>query len=186
MDELNTLVLRVRADTSGLAQDVGNMRALLEGPLVESAQAVGRVMDGAMRKLLTTGKIGLEDMKRLALSALDEMARAQMSSLTGGKGVGGALMSLFQNMIMAGRGAPGRATGGLVSPQRPYMVGERGPELFVPTSSGHIVPNHNQTARNIAITVNVQTGESNSPEILRRSGRQTALAVARAMERSRW
>lgn len=35
----------------------------------------------------------------------------------------------------------GRATGGLVSSGRPYIVGERGPELFVPGSSGSIVPN---------------------------------------------
>ena len=25
---------------------------------------------------------------------------------------------------------------------RPYMVGERGPELFVPGAQGNIVPNH--------------------------------------------
>ena len=36
----------------------------------------------------------------------------------------------------------GRAMGGPVSSGTPYMVGERGPELFVPGSSGTIVPNH--------------------------------------------
>jgi tape measure domain-containing protein len=36
----------------------------------------------------------------------------------------------------------GRATGGPVSGNTPYIVGERGPELFVPGSSGTIVPNH--------------------------------------------
>ena len=35
----------------------------------------------------------------------------------------------------------GRASGGPVSANRPYIVGERGPELFVPGSSGGIVPN---------------------------------------------
>jgi len=35
-----------------------------------------------------------------------------------------------------------RATGGPVSRARSYLVGERGPELFVPSSSGSIVPNH--------------------------------------------
>lgn len=38
--------------------------------------------------------------------------------------------------------AVGRASGGPVSGGRPYMVGERGPELFVPGRSGGIVPNH--------------------------------------------
>jgi len=37
--------------------------------------------------------------------------------------------------------APGRASGGPVSSNQMYMVGERGPELFVPSQSGKIVPN---------------------------------------------
>jgi hypothetical protein len=35
-----------------------------------------------------------------------------------------------------------RADGGPVMGSRPYIVGERGPELFVPGVSGSIVPNH--------------------------------------------
>jgi hypothetical protein len=36
---------------------------------------------------------------------------------------------------------PGKARGGSVSAGRPYVVGERGPELFMPGSSGSIIPN---------------------------------------------
>lgn len=36
---------------------------------------------------------------------------------------------------------PGRASGGPVANNTPYMVGERGPELFVPNSGGSIVNN---------------------------------------------
>jgi len=36
----------------------------------------------------------------------------------------------------------GRAAGGPVSANTPYMVGEKGPELFVPRNSGGIIPNH--------------------------------------------
>ena len=39
----------------------------------------------------------------------------------------------------------GRAGGGSVNPNMPYMVGERGAEMFVPKSAGTIVPN-NQVA----------------------------------------
>lgn len=35
-----------------------------------------------------------------------------------------------------------RAAGGPVAPRTPYIVGERGPELFVPDSGGRIIPNH--------------------------------------------
>ena len=36
---------------------------------------------------------------------------------------------------------PGRATGGPVNAGQPYMVGEKGPELFVPRNNGGIIPN---------------------------------------------
>ncbi len=37
--------------------------------------------------------------------------------------------------------APGRAAGGPVTAGRPYLVGERGPELMVPNTSGSVIPN---------------------------------------------
>jgi hypothetical protein len=39
-------------------------------------------------------------------------------------------------------GQPKKATGGLVSGNSPYIVGEVGPELFVPSTSGNIIPNN--------------------------------------------
>jgi hypothetical protein len=40
-----------------------------------------------------------------------------------------------------GQKVEARAEGGPVASHQPYMVGERGPELFVPSTSGAIVPN---------------------------------------------
>jgi hypothetical protein len=37
---------------------------------------------------------------------------------------------------------PKLAAGGSVQPNKPYIVGERGQELFVPSSSGRIIPNN--------------------------------------------
>jgi hypothetical protein len=54
-----------------------------------------------------------------------------------------------------------RAAGGPVSPSGgPYIVGERGPELFTPSSSGNITPNGAMGGN--TITVNVQGGDPNS------------------------
>jgi TP901 family phage tail tape measure protein len=39
-------------------------------------------------------------------------------------------------------GIPGRRMGGPVAAGSPYIVGEAGPELFVPTMTGQIIPNH--------------------------------------------
>jgi peptidoglycan hydrolase-like protein with peptidoglycan-binding domain len=45
-------------------------------------------------------------------------------------------------------GIPGKASGGPVTGGMPYVVGERGPELFVPRQSGTIVPNGEMGATN--------------------------------------
>ena len=46
-------------------------------------------------------------------------------------------------IVMSSPGVPtGRAIGGPVSANRPYMIGERGPELFVPNASGSVVANN--------------------------------------------
>lgn len=47
----------------------------------------------------------------------------------------------------------GRATGGAVTQNTAYMVGERGPELFVPNTSGSIVPNNALGGNTININV---------------------------------
>ena len=46
-----------------------------------------------------------------------------------------------------------RAIGGAVGAGRPYMVGERGPELFVPGAQGNIVPNNAMGGSNIVVNV---------------------------------
>ena len=50
---------------------------------------------------------------------------------------------------------PGRAKGGPVSSGQTYMVGERGPELFVPGRSGTIVANDKMGGSNVNVVVNV-------------------------------
>jgi hypothetical protein len=44
--------------------------------------------------------------------------------------------------IIGGASGGGRAYGGDVFTSRPYMVGERGKEMFIPDTSGIIIPNH--------------------------------------------
>jgi len=56
---------------------------------------------------------------------------------------------------------PARALGGPVMGGSSYLVGERGPELFTPGSSGNITPNGGFGGGN-TITVNVNGGDPNS------------------------
>ena len=59
----------------------------------------------------------------------------------------------------------GRALGGQVSAGTPYMVGERGPEMFVPGANGNIVPNNAMGGVQVgSINITVEnTGEQLSP-----------------------
>lgn len=78
----------------------------------------------------------------LALSGLRNLLEAGLTSLAGGGGI-------FSGLIK------GRASGGPVSGGTPYVVGERGPELFVPRSSGTIVPNAARASGGGAIVINM-------------------------------
>lgn len=56
------------------------------------------------------------------------------------------------------------AEGGPVTAGDPFLVGERGPELFVPFESGAVIPNHQlggETVVNQTITVHVHGGINN-------------------------
>ena len=53
-----------------------------------------------------------------------------------------------------------KATGGPVKANKPYLVGEIGPELFVPQNSGRIVPNH-QMAKTEPTTSNTSNNTIN-------------------------
>jgi hypothetical protein len=49
---------------------------------------------------------------------------------------------------------PGREKGGPVVAGRPYMVGEAGPELFQPSTSGNIIPNNQLSANGDIVNIN--------------------------------
>lgn len=68
-------------------------------------------------------------------------------------------------------GLMGRASGGPVSSGTPYMVGEKGPEIFVPRGSGTIIPNHALggsgggsavAGTNVNVTYNIAAGVTKS------------------------
>src|SRR5205823_277619 len=73
-EEIERLVVSVRADTAGFARDVASMRGELEGPLVSGAGRAGRLIDNALARAITTGKVGFDDLKKVALSAMAEIA----------------------------------------------------------------------------------------------------------------
>jgi phage-related minor tail protein len=182
-EEIERLVVSVRADTSAFARDVASMRGELEGPLVAGAGRAGRMIDNALARAITTGKFGFDDLKRVALSAMAEIAQASLRGLfssSGGGGVGAGLLNGLSSLVSGLVGAPGRATGGPVSAGRGYLVGERGPELFVPSSSGRI-EHVGAGTRDVRVSIAVQTPAPSDPQVLRQSSRQVARAIRSAL-----
>lgn len=102
----------------------------------------GNAAVDALEDMIVNGARAEDVMKRLASSIAKAAIQAMLfgegplAGFFGTKGVGGS-----PGGILGGFSLFGRATGGPVNAGQPYRVGERGPETFVPTTPGKIVPN---------------------------------------------
>lgn len=100
---------------------------------------------------LTDGTFNLRDALGSLLSSLTNLFSNQaISLLSGGSGGGGIFSGIISKFLGVGQNNIGgvggltfeeRANGGPVTGGRPYLIGERGPEMFVPDRSGSIIPN---------------------------------------------
>ena len=135
---------------SGAQADIDNMeqKAL---DFVTALQTIAGSMDGISSKEI------LIRYKTQGPAAALELA----NYLARGAEYGG--LSAVDALNLAGISTlPRRANGGPVMPNGgPYIVGERGPELFTPSSSGNITPNGGFGGGS-TITVNVNGGDPNS------------------------
>jgi len=80
---------------------------------------------------------------------------------------------------------PGLANGGRASAGRSYLVGERGPEIFTPKSSGTVIPNNQiggaggGIVNNINVNVSAEGMQSNANED---RGKELGVALASAIQ----
>lgn len=188
-DNFEELVIDVRATTDGFAADLENMKTSLDTSLVDGFTRAGNILERGLISALRKGSLGFDDLKKTALSALDAIAAHALKSglnslFGGGGGESGGFGGLLGQAFGALFGLPGRATGGPVSPGRGYLVGERGPELFVPTSAGRVEPHGTQIGggRDVRVAIQLATPRGTSaPTAMQRSSRQIASAVRRVL-----
>ena len=178
-DEIDSLLVEVRAGTDGFARDIARMRASVDGDLVGGFSRAGEVLERGLSGAIRKGTLGFDDLKSMALSAMDAIAaRALQQVLAPGTSPGLDLAGLAGTLL----GLPGRATGGNVAPGRSYLVGERGPEVFVPTSAGRVEPGVGTPSRDVRVSIAVTApAGASAPRVLQRSSRQVASAVRRAL-----
>ena len=128
-------------------------------------------MNSAIDNFVTTGKFKFGDFARSVIQDLIKIElKAQASKLLGGMqgGISSFLGSLFGGFF---------AEGGSPPVGKPSIVGENGPELFVPKSAGTIIPNGgsvgNAAQGNTYITNNISAIDAKSVAQLFAENRKT-------------
>ena len=78
---------------------------------------------------------------------------------------------------------PGLATGGPAMANTPYIVGERGPELFMPGRSGTVIPNDALGGGGTTnVVVNVDASGNSSVQGDQQQAKQLGVAVSAAVQ----
>ena len=161
----------------------------------KSFEAIGNTVSDAFKGMLTGAMSWKDGMRSLIGAVIDELWKLfvvqQIVGLISGALRGGtATPSASTASQSIGMSTPGnfkpltlRARGGPVSNNTPYMVGEQGPELFVPSGNGTIIPNNNMRGGGggSSFNISVDARGSNDPAAVRAQVQQGILEAAPAI-----
>ena len=142
-DKANAALVRGREDVIKMATKLGMSKKAAN----DYANSLGLIPKKVTTKI--NAKVEMSGADKALLADLKKLG------LTGTN----APLVLRADLLAA---AQGKAMGGPVSANRPYIVGERRPELFVPSTSGRIVPRVPNVGTMAAggSTIIVNTGQS--------------------------
>ncbi len=162
---------------AGLSQAAKDIQQSVNGPLAREASSLSAVFSGAFTRLgseitsvALTGKISFKNMVNSIVADLARLSFQKFftSPLTG----------LLNNIV------GGRAGGGPVISNQAFLVGERGPELFVPSSAGRVVANRDLSSGGGApVVVNFNFPQGADAESFKRSQSQISAMVSRALSK---
>jgi phage-related minor tail protein len=173
---------------SVLSSDVGDSlssagKALgdfVSGPVTDATSAIDSAVSKSFASVANTiasaalsGKTSISQMVDSILADFDRVALKQFVV----KPLDNVIGSLVSSLLPV---AGARAAGGPVAAGSAYLVGEQGPELFVPGSSGAIAPNQSLPSARPQITLNVQAQDAQS---FLKSETQVAAMMARILAR---
>ena len=143
-------------------QDAENLRNLIEKykQYQGLVNDISRSVESGLMSIAERTKTVEEAFKDMAADIIRQLYRVlvvqqMVGSFNAATGEGSGLAGFFGGMFKP------RANGGPVTAGQPYLVGERGPELFVPSSNGGVVANDNMGGGvTVVQNLNISTGVS--------------------------
>ena len=162
-EALNNFLDTLGKAQKALSQDLAD--AFLEG------ESAGEAFQNFFKKMV---KQIIADIIRLQI--IQPILGALLAPFGFGFGVGGSVIKL-----------PGLADGGPATAGKPYIVGEEGPELFVPKTSGTVIPNGESTGggtiNNTYITNQISAVDAKSVAQLFTENRKTLLGTVQMAQK---
>lgn len=143
--------------------------------LMDAINGFGNEFTSTLTEAFMTGKLNFKDM-------VNSIQRDILRMLIK-KNISDPAVSFLGEFF---KGFGGRAMGGPVSSNTPYMVGERGPELFVPNGAGSIVPNNKLGGGGVTIVQNInidsRTDRSSIMAAMNQAKEQAKAEIYRSMK----
>ena len=138
-----------------LAKNARNFSKNMEDVVIRGIQSFEDALVSAV-----TGTMKLKDaFKQMAASIISDIIRMTIRMQ-----ISAPIAEFLSSSLPFGSSSvPAKAMGGSVSAGKPYMVGERGAELFIPGGSGTIIPSNQVSGGGGTVvnqTINLSTGVS--------------------------
>ena len=149
--QLNNELLQILPQTTELSDEFKSLANTINNEIVSG-------IEGMIAGTKTLGQVASNILKKIASQMLQ-------TAIMGPQGSGGIVGTIFQALGFGSSPLQGFApeiktsnikffaNGGRPPVGRPSVVGERGPELFVPRSTGTIVPNHAMGGATVNVSV---------------------------------
>lgn len=116
------------ANANNLHANIANLQNTVPPEMFKAGQK-------SVNQMLAGFKDKFPGMKGKLNSMMDNLAASMNRTST-------VTITTVHKSVFEGSRIPGLATGGPVQARQAYIVGERGPELFMSNQAGNIIPNH--------------------------------------------
>lgn len=159
--------------TASVSKVKDSTKTLLE-EISSAVDDAARTMTDAFIDFATGAKGSFKDMVNSMLTDIARLIFRKSIAEPLATGISGFIGGLFSP----------KALGGPVSGGTPYLVGERGPELFVPSGSGTIIPNGEVGGGNLSVNFSITANDTRGfDQLLQERKGQIVGMINSAMEK---